>query len=313
MKRLLFVLLTFFILSATADAAHIKGGFFTYRYLGPGNGSNLRYQIKLTVYMICTASEGQVNTTVNFSIFNAGTNQFLQNASVALTNSYTLNKSYNEPCITGDERGCYYLIVEYNLPSIELPSTPNGYIVAYQRCCRISGINNLVNSGAVGNTFSIKIPGTAAAPGAERNNSPTFLVNDTAVICNNNFFQFSFQATDPDAGDSLSYSFCDAYAGGSQNDPAPPTSTNPPFSTVPYASSYSGSQPLGPGVTINSRTGIISGIAPGTLGQYVICVCVNEYKGGVLISTVRKELHVTVFDCDPLNAELDPQMVTCDG
>lgn len=313
MKRLLFVLLTFFILSATADAAHIKGGFFTYRYLGPGNGSNLRYQVTLTVYMICNASEGQVNQNINFSIFNAGTNQFIQNAPVSLTNSYTLNKSYNEPCITGDERGCYYLIVVYNLPSIELPSSPSGYIISYQRCCRIGGINNIVNSGTVGNTFSIKIPGTNAAPGAERNSSPTFLVNDTAVICNNNYFELSFRATDPDAGDSLSYSFCDAYTGASQNDPAPGTATNPPYSAVPYSGGYSGTQPLGAGVTINPRTGLISGIAPGTLGQYVICVCVNEYKGGVLISTVRKELHVTVFDCDPLNADLDPQMVTCDG
>ncbi len=264
MKRFLFVLLTFFILSATADAAHIKGGFFTYRYLGPGNGSNLRYQVTLTVYMICNASEGQVNQNINFSIFNAANNQFIQNAPVSLTNSYTLNKSYNEPCITGDERGCYYLIVVYNLPSIELPSSSAGYIISYQRCCRIGGINNIVNSGAVGNTFSIKIPGTAAAPGAETNSSPNFLVNDTAVICNNNYFELSFRATDTDAGDSLSYSFCDAYTGASQNDPAPGTATNPPYSSVPYSAGYNGTQPLGSGVTINPRTGLISGIAPGT-------------------------------------------------
>lgn len=313
MKRILLVILALFILSGSADAAHIKGGFFTYRYLGPGAGTNLRYQITLTVYMLCSASGGQINDPINFSIFSAGTNQFLQNVSVPLTTQYTLRKNFDEPCITGDETGCYYLVVVYNLPSVELASTPEGYIVSYQRCCRIQSIINLVGSGQVGNTFSIKIPGTGATSGAERNSSPTFLVNDTAVICNSNYFQLSFQATDPDAGDSLSYSFCAAYTGADQSNPAPATATNPPYTTVPYQSPYSGSQPLGSGVTINPTTGLISGTAPGTLGQYVICVCVNEYKNGVLISTTRKELHVEVRDCDPLNADLAPEQITCDG
>ena len=312
MKRLLLVILAFFVLSATVNAAHIKGGFFTYRYLGPGAGTNLRYQITLTVYMLCNPSPGQLNNPINFSIFNAGNNQFIQDVSVPITSQYQLSKTYDEPCITGDERGCYYEIVIYNLSSIELPSTPEGYIVSYQRCCRIAGINNLVSSGQVGNTFTIRIPGTAVFPGAERNSSPTFLINDTAVVCNDNFFQLSFQAFDPD-GDSLSYSFCDAYLGADQGNPAPVSAAPPPYFPVPYQLPYSGTQPMGIGVTINPITGLISGTAPNTLGQYVICVCINEYRNGVLISSTRKELHIQVNDCDPLNAELNPQLVTCDG
>ena len=62
MKRFLLAISSLLILSAAADAAHIKGGFFTYRYLGPGAGTNLRYQITLTVYMLCTPppSPGQL-------------------------------------------------------------------------------------------------------------------------------------------------------------------------------------------------------------------------------------------------------------
>jgi len=63
------------------------------------------------------------------------------------------------------------------------------------------------------------------------NSSPTFLVNDTAVVCRNSFFQYSFQATDPDA-DSLSYSFCDAFAGGdagSNSAPNPAAKIEPPI------------------------------------------------------------------------------------
>src|SRR5258706_16123776 len=116
MKRLLFVIATVLLLSATSQAAHIKGGFFTYKYLGPGSGTNLRYQITLTVYMggtgqqpdPCLPSMGQLNNPINFTIFNAATSQFIQDVSVSITNQYTLSKLYDEPCIDGDQRKCYY-------------------------------------------------------------------------------------------------------------------------------------------------------------------------------------------------------------
>lgn len=312
MKRILFIILTFFILAATSNAAHIKGGFFTYKYLGPGTAGNLRYQVTLTVYMICNPSTGQLSNPINFSIFNAGNNQFLQNVSVPITNQYNLTKNFDEPCITGNETGCYYTIVVYDLTSVELPSSPDGYIFAYQRCCRLAGINNVVSSGSVGNTFAIKIPGTAVLAGAETNSSPVFQVNDTAVVCRNSYFQYSFQASDPDA-DSLSYQFCSAIEGGSQANSAPATAANPPYSSVPYLSPFSGIEPMGPNVSIDPVSGIISGIAPDLLGEFVISVCVNEYRNGVLIGTSPKELHIRVNDCQPLKAQLSPSMLTCDG
>lgn len=312
MKRYLSVILIFLLLSAPAGAAHIKGGFFTYQYLGPGSGSNLRYRITLTVYMICNPSTGQLSNPINFSIFNGSNFQFVQDVSVPITSQYNLSKNFDEPCITGNETGCYYTIVVYDLPVIELPANPGGYVVAYQRCCRIAGINNMVSSGTVGNTFAINIPGSAIFAGAETNSSPAFQVNDTAVVCRNSFFQFSFQANDPN-GDSLSYSFCDAFQGGTQNAPAPTTATAPPYSVVPYQAPFSGSQPLGAGVTINPRTGMISGTAPDITGEFVVCVCVSEFRNGRLLGVTRKELHIRVGDCNPLRALLNPRGTTCDG
>lgn len=312
MKRLLLVILIFFLFSAPSNAAHIKGGFFTYQYLGPGTPGSARYKITLTMYMLCSASGGQISDPINFSIFNAGTNQLFTNPSVPKISEYQLSKIYDEPCITGNQNVCYYKIVIYELASVELPITPEGYIIAYQRCCRIPGIQNITGSGSVGSTLTTRIPGSAVFPGAEVNSSPSFLINDTAVVCKNSFFQYSFQATDPD-GDSLSYFFCDAYSGASIPDPAPVTATNPPYIPVPYTAPYSGSQPMGTGVNINPITGLISGIAPIVQGEFVICVCVNEYRSGVLISTTRKELHIQVADCEPLNADLDPSLTTCDG
>jgi gliding motility-associated-like protein len=312
MKRYIIAIFVFLFLSDSAYAAHIKGGFFTYEYLGAGSPGNARYRITLTVYMICNPTAGQLSNPINFSIFNGSNAQFLQNVSVSITNQYNLTKVYDEPCITGNETGCYYTIVVYDLPSIELPITPGGYIISYQRCCRIAGINNVSNSGTVGNTFTIAIPGTSTAPGAETNSSPSFQVNDTAIVCRNSFFQFSFQASDVN-GDSLAYEFCDAFEGGSQSNPAPTSASSPPYNTIPYSSPFSGTQPLGPSVTINPQTGLISGTAPDIVGEFVICVCVKEYRNGVLIGITRKELHIRIGDCNPLRALLTPRPTTCDG
>jgi gliding motility-associated-like protein len=318
MRKIILALL--FLISATsAFADHLKGGFFTYTYLGAGinNPSYLRYRITLTVYMHCEPSAGQLTDPINFSFFNAATNGFIQDVSVHITSQYDLTKTHNDECISGDHTGCKYRIVIYDLPSIELAPLPNGYTVAYQRCCRVISMQNVTNSNAVGTTYNITIPGTLSPFSASTNSSPRFPVNDTVIVCANSHFQYTFQAVDLD-GDSLSYAFCDAYGGGGQSNGTGCGDNSPdpaclPFTTVPYTSPYTGSQPIGALVTINPVTGLIGGIAPGGLGEYVVNVCVSEFRNGVFIASSRKELHVEVQSCNVVQATLDPSYITCDG
>jgi hypothetical protein len=89
-------------------------------------------------------------------------------------------------------------------------------------------------------------------------------------------------ATDPDK-DVLVYNLCSANNGGGQgnqsngctNCPAPIVASVPPYSPLPYNGSYSGGSPMGASVTMNSQTGILSGIAPSTVGQYVVTACIG--------------------------------------
>lgn len=322
MKRIIvFILLLF---SATGYAAHIKGGFFTYEYLGPGTGGSHRYNITLTVYMQCNPNSGQVSDPINFTFFDSEDHSQQFQRQVRKTSEYNLAKVRDEECLSGDQRGCYYTIVVYKLEDTELPNRPSGYTVSYQRCCRIAGVSNISNSGEVGNTYSIRIPGTNVAPTAPRNSSPMFLVNDTVVVCANSYFEYPFQATDSD-GDLLSYEFCSAWVGGGpgsggsggtgQNGPSPDPASPPPYNTVPYSFPYSSSQPLGTEVTINPTTGLISGVAPPLTGQgeYVVTVCVTESRNGVILGQYRKELHLKVGACQPIKPRLEPRYVTCDG
>ncbi|MEP6675308.1 MAG: PKD domain-containing protein [Ferruginibacter sp.] len=322
-KYLLSLLISFCVLQSFG--AHIKGGFFTYQYLGPGivDPTKLRYKITLTVYSSPNPSVGappgaQIWNAIDFTIFNGATTTQYANVNVALTKQTQLIKTYASPCITGDPStltGAYYSVFTYELNNYELPVSPDGYTVSYQKCCRLNGMDNLSNSGAVGNTWSIQIPGSVnPIANGDHNSSPIFPVDDTLLVCANNFFTYSFAGTDLD-GDSLSYSFCYAYPGGDQVNVNPDPATPPPYASVPYLAPYTGTQPLGTAVRINSRTGIISGIAPpiSNTGEYVVTVCVSEFRQGQYFAQSRKELHIRVRDCSPLSAKLKPRQTTCDG
>ena len=190
MKRLLLFSLLFFCALA-GFARHLKGGFFTYTYLGQ-TATTISYHVTLTVYMECNAAGMQIDQNISFTFYEANTNQLEKNVSVPISETYLLQRDQDEKCISGDQRGCYYKIVVYDLSSVTLPLSANGYTVSYQRCCRIEDINNVSGSGSVGNTYSITIPGTGVAPGAETNNSAKFEINDTYVVCGGNPFEYPF-------------------------------------------------------------------------------------------------------------------------
>lgn len=314
MKRLLSVLLLSFI-TTVSFASHTKGGWMYYEYLGPGSATNtLKYRITLKLYTICVLNEGQFDPTINFSVFDGNTNQSISSIPVTYSNQLNIQNCTTQechPCINLIPAICYKITTYETI--IDLPKTAGGYTIAYQRCCRISGINNIQSpSNNVGETWTVRIPGTAIA-GAETNSSAKFSQNDTAIICEGGRFTFDFSATDIN-NDSLAYDFTPAYNGGSNTNPAPNQASSPPYASVPYSSGFSGSQPMGSGVTINPRTGIVTGIAP-TSGIYVMTVTVSEFRRGtnIKIAEVRKSLHIEVANCSLTEAVLKPEYISCDG
>lgn len=314
MKRFLFVIL-FSFLASVSFANHTKGGWMYYEYLGAGSAANtLKYRVTLKLYTICNLNSGQFNQTINFTFFDGATNQIFNSVAVTYStdpNIQNCNLQQCHPCINQIPTICYKIITYETI--VDLPKTPSGYTVAYQRCCRIIGINNVQSpSNSVGETWSVKIPGTAIA-GAETNSSARFSQNDTAIICEGNSFTFDFSATDVNS-DSLVYSFVPAYSGADNTSPAPPNASNPPYSSIPYSSGFTGTSPLGFGININPTTGFVTGIAP-LSGIYVITVLVSEYKRGtnIKIAEVRKSLHIEVTNCSLTEAELDPEYTLCEN
>lgn len=314
MKRFLLAIISFFTFSTCLNAAHIIGGEMRYVYVGPGVAPNSKiYRIVMILLKGDDPAGAPLAATYVVGIFNNDNGQKV--FGTAANNNWLISQDPpGTPSVPIIFPSCIqnapvlnYTYATYTM-TVELPNNSNGYTVAYQTCCRINGLINVANS--TGSTYNCVIPGTNQIPSGN-DSSPQFGL-PINVICKLAPFILNFSATDPDPGDSLVYSLCDAYNGGLAvnagfNDPAPP-----PYGSANYNFPYSGSNPMGTGVVINPQTGIISGTAP-DLGKYVVCVCINVYRNGVLIATHRKDLIVQVSDCQITSAVPMPSFVTCDG
>ncbi len=227
---------------------------------------------------------------------------------VPLGSTNNIQLTNHNPCITNPPEVCYD--VAYYTFTISLPASASGYVIASQVNFRINGINNLTSSGNIGATYTAEIPGTSPVATGPTNNSANFTGSDLVVVCANNNFSYSFAAADAD-GDDLRYSFCEAYestgGGGGTTQPTSP----PPFPPVPYSSpDFSGTAPLGAPVKIDPLTGSITGVAP-VVGIYVVTVCVDEIRNGMVIARQRKDIQINIADCDIASASLLPEYSLC--
>jgi gliding motility-associated-like protein len=309
MKKKIIFLAAALTMTVIGFAAHITGGEVYYTYAGLQANGDHRYNVTLKLYRDCNSTGAQLDPSAGIGIFNRATGVMVWNQSIARSNIVTLNLGSPDPCISNPPVVCYQ--VGYYEFSVDLPASSQGYIISYQRCCRISGVTNVSNSGSVGATYTAEIPGNSVLATAPQNNSAQFIGADTVVVCKNSPIIYDFSARDGD-NDQLSYSFCSAYFGASQGTPAPGAPSSPPYGAVPYSFPFTSFEPLGSLVSINPATGLITGITPAA-GIYVVTVCVNEIRNGQVIATQRKDLQIKVADCETAKPTLDPEYVSCDG
>ncbi|MEO5890651.1 MAG: PKD domain-containing protein, partial [Ferruginibacter sp.] len=323
MKKIFFTIILSSIIF-NVFASHISGGEMFYRYIGPGSQPNTAtYEITLRLFRDCSAAGAMVApmpAEVYISVFdnlNDGRlNDFL------VPRDYPLDEHLQKQdfsCIQFAPEVCYD--VSYFHFRADLPINEKGYTCSFQTCCRVGGINNILNNfgsvnGSPGVTMSCKISGTDLLGPTGVNSSPIFRLKDTALVCSDNYFSLDFGAIDSD-NDSLSFSFCSAYGcigtiTSAENIPSGKP-TNTVFPILDYTSGFSGGNPLGNAITINPVTGIISGIAPSVSGRYVINVCIDEWRNKVLIGSHRKDFILKIADCNKTTAKLDLQYLSCDG
>ncbi|MBI2720635.1 MAG: PKD domain-containing protein [Bacteroidetes bacterium] len=319
MKKKFFYIFFLAFINGHIFAKHIVGGEIIYDALGGNN-----YKITLKVYRDCfstgAAFDGLPNTNgavlpAILTVYEAGgvLNSTYDLGVPVITN---IPPSINNPCIQAPggicvEEGIYTY-------TLNLPPKAGGYYLVYQRCCRNGTILNLVVPDSQGSTYYTFIPGPEVVA---TNSSPRYKNFPPIFICNNLPFTFDHSATDPD-GDQLVYSLCPPFLGLDQSCPGlngsgtcPVAAPPPPYQNVNYSSTYSGTYPIAsnPAFSINPSTGLLTG-TPNLIGQFVVSICVQEFRNGVLINTHYRDFQFNVVSCIVQVASIfADQPVKCQG
>jgi len=185
--------LAFFLGTVTSvKATHIIGGEIYYDHLGGG-----LYNVTLTLYRDCTGIP--FDGTAVIGVFDGVNFNLLQVQQLTFPGGSNVPIVLETPCLSFPPNVCVQTTSYTGL--FNLPLTPNGYILTYQRCCRTDEIGNLISPGDLGLTVTTRIPGESVPV----NSSPRFNELPPVALCLNSPLVFDHSATDPD-GDSLVYS-----------------------------------------------------------------------------------------------------------
>jgi gliding motility-associated-like protein len=300
---LLFLLLLVF--SLKSFATHIVGGEIFYDFLGGNN-----YRITLKLYRDCFTGLAPYDNPATIFIFDNSGN-LIDSVEIPFPGSLVLPVSVNNPCFIPPTNICVEEAIY--ITNVNLPPISGGYNITYQRCCRNNSILNLINPGDVGSTYMAHIPDPASGI---NNSSPHYVNFPPIFLCLGVPLSFNHAATDPD-GDSLYYELCDPFTGLSSTCPilgslaaggCPMVAYPPPYPFVPWLGSYNAAYPLSasPGLQINPQNGFMTG-TPNMLGQWVVGVCVSEYRNGVLMDANKRDFQFNVVDCPNLPVASIPQ------
>ena len=294
-----------------ANAFHIIGGEITYRCLGGG-----RYHFTMKIFRDCRSQPENPNVAplddpafIAIYIERGGVYQVIGDLSIDLKSEGFIQPP-EYPCLILPENLCVQEgIYEFEFTFPEWPSQ-HSYHIIYQRCCRNSTIVNIAAPATIGATYHTEI-----TPESQKNcnNSPIFSEFPPTVVCVNSDINFNHSAIDEE-GDSLVYSFCSPFQGGGRRgvgtgggDPfacdgvSPRPACPPPFQKVAHVAPYFFDAPMGgdPMVQIDAASGLIHGV-PQVIGQFVIGVCVKEFRGDTLLGELKRDFQFNVADCDPL-------------
>jgi gliding motility-associated-like protein len=165
------------------------------------------------------------------------------------------------------------------MDTVTLPANCPDWVFSYSLCCRNGAITNITTPDGDDMYIFARLNNSVVTC----NSSPTFSNKPVPFACLNQDYCFSHGASDPD-GDSLVYSLITPYQSAG--------------SRVQYLTGFDSAQALSsaPAILFNTATGEIC-MHPTSLEVTVMAVLVKEYRNGVLIGAVERDLEITVTTC----------------
>ncbi len=274
------LIISFIQTKTEAYASHAQSADLTYQCIG-GN----QYQLSLSFYRDCAGANAPNSVNINFSSIscNQNFNATLQPIPGTGLDVTPICQNVQTQCNNGNYPG----VQEYIYRGIvTLPAQCTDWVFSFTLCCRNAAINNIQNPGGE----NIYVEARLNNLNFNCNSSPTFSNAPIPFVCVGQNYCFNHGATDID-GDSLVYSLV-----------APATGPN---TTVIYTAGYSALQPVlsNPPITFNSQTGDIC-MTPTQLEVDVLSVLVQEYRSGVFVGSVVRDIQLRTIVCTNNNPYL---------
>ncbi len=269
----LFFLISLFVFQNHAKASHAVGIDLTYQCLG-GN----QYQFTVNFYRDCEGISAPSSAFISISSASCGitTSTSLARIGVLEVSAICPSQLGSTSCSGGNLPG----IQQYTYRgTFTLPANCNDWVIGYTECCRNAAITNLQNPGSQ----NLYVEALLSNAGGLCNNSPFFTSLPTPYLCAGQPFFYNHGAIDID-GDSLVYTLVQ------------PRTARP--SNIPYNGGFTPTSPMTTtsGFNFNNATGQMS-FTPSNPQQAVVTVMVSEYRNGVLIGSVVRDLQLVVINC----------------
>ncbi len=257
-----------------ANASHAMGADLTYESLG-GN----TYKVRFSFYRDCVGIPAPANVYISIRSVSCNRNLGVTANPIPGTGQQvtylcpTATSTCNGGTFTGIQEWVYEGIVT-------LPMQCTDWQFSYSLCCRNAAITTISNPGS--NTFYVYASLNNVA--STNNSSPVFSNKPVPFACLGQQLCFNHGAVDVD-GDSLVYSLVNPKQTATSN--------------VAYIAPYNAINPLNssPALQFNTATGDIC-FTPQQLQVTVMAVLVKEYRNGVLIGSVVRDIQVTVLNCN---------------
>lgn len=299
MRKYLLVFIATLVQVFAAQATHFVAGNIEYECLG-GN----QYRVTFISYFDCnfssaspptfvdlqfTSSCGTFNSQANPLILDPSTGSTVQPITEFLCES---QRQCSECDINSPNANCPEVLPGIEKLVYETTVTINDcsdWVISFSSCCRNDPPPNISNHPGSGGYYTYTLLDNISAP---CNSSPSFFSNLRAYICEDELTVLDFSSNDPD-GDVLRYSLVDPLDG--------------PGTSININAGYDAENFIlvSDSIRLDSLSGLMTftpsdGIN-GTDQTAFLSVQVNEYRGGVLIGRIIRDVQlVTMENCEPM-------------
>ncbi|WP_165864898.1 T9SS type A sorting domain-containing protein [Rufibacter latericius] len=258
-----------FLISFSVQATHLRGGELYYKSDTTAARNPLKFFITLVTYSVAPPPFEDLEATLYFGDC---TSQTVARESRTLLGDSPLGTFVNTYQFEHTFAG------------------PGTYKITYAGSSRNAGTVNISNS--VQQRFFLQST-LVADPLLGINRSPVLRTLPVDIALRNQFFTHNPSAFDAD-GDSLSYKLVTPLTSNGENACGTPLGQEIPshrglenFLGVPDARSPAG-------FTLDRKTGQLTWNTPGVLGEYIVAMVVEEWRGGRLIGQVMRDRQLLV-------------------